>query len=154
MKSVSGVMQFNVAVVVLTGLIILAAVTNLFKTCEGFEQEVLVQESTDSIALSKQICAYSTFTCTNFVRPVIELQKHEKYGHDLLGWRFNDACKIFLPPQVKLPVLQYFHIPKSGTSINWFLRDYFDGCGVKSKEEDPCPVWLKNVRSTVHCSHF
>ena len=39
-------------------------------------------------------------------------------------------------------VWQYFHIPKTGTSINYFLHDYFDNCSTYAHKISPCPVWL------------
>jgi len=54
-----------------------------------------------------------------------------------------------MPPRQKEEVLQYLHIPKTGTSLNWFLRDYFN---FLSEEElktnsmtDPCLNWLQTV---------
>jgi hypothetical protein len=56
------------------------------------------------------------------------------------------------------PALQYLHVPKAGTSVNWFLRDYFGGAcaseqlhntsrdrGSSQLEDNPCPEWLHTV---------
>jgi len=119
---------------------------------EGNEQTVTVDSSTTPPALAQDICINSRDTCLNFVLPVIELQKFLLFSSNLTDWHYNEACGCFLPPQTKLSNLQYFHIPKSGTSINWFLRDYFDDCEGGSPSlisEDPCPSWLTNVRPTI-----
>ena len=116
---------------------------------ESFEQEVAVQESTNPLELTKKLCVNSRNTCSNFVHPIIELQKFHLYNTELKDWVPSAACGCMLPPQLKLPHLQYFHIPKCGTSLNWFLRDYFDNCDIQSPNEahsnDPCPSWLENV---------
>lgn len=51
------------------------------------------------------------------------------------------------PRQERLDALQYLHIPKAGTAINWFLHDYFHCSGEDevSPSPDPCPRWLETV---------
>jgi hypothetical protein len=46
-----------------------------------------------------------------------------------------------MPPQQRLQSLQYLHIPKAGTSLNWFLHDYFD-C-LDANATSPCMKWLE-----------
>jgi hypothetical protein len=48
-----------------------------------------------------------------------------------------------MPPQNKLPLIQFLHIPKTGTSINWFLHDYFDS--LPENATVPCMKWLGTV---------
>jgi hypothetical protein len=55
---------------------------------------------------------------------------------------FERRCTM--PPQEKLPTLQFLHIPKTATSINWFLHDYFD-C-LPPNASSPCMKWLETVR--------
>lgn len=122
----------------------------LCSTIKGDDQAVVVDESTNPIELARQICINSRDTCLNLVFPLIELEKSSLFNIELNNWQYNEACGCPLPPQTKLSHLQYFHIPKSGTSINWFLRDYFDNCnsvnmGIVSLSEDPCPLWLETV---------
>jgi hypothetical protein len=64
-----------------------------------------------------------------------------------------------LPTTVRRkPALQYLHVPKAGTSVNWFLRDYFgEACASEGLmhntsgdrgprlEDNPCPEWLHTV---------
>ena len=44
-------------------------------------------------------------------------------------------------------MIQFFHIPKTGTSINWFLHDYFN-C-LERNATQPCMKWLETVRETL-----
>lgn len=120
---------------------------------KGKEHEVFVDTATIPLALASEICRNSGNKCTKLVRPLIELQKFSLFNSELKDWTHNEACGCHMPPQLKLPNLQYFHVPKCGTSINWFLIDYFDDCGrieaVHSPRQEPCPRWLQNVRITV-----
>ena len=50
-----------------------------------------------------------------------------------------------LPPRDQQPLLQYLHIPKTSTSINWFLHDYFDCFNQFNDSNEPCSKWLENV---------
>lgn len=121
----------------------------LLKT-KGNDQVVVVDTFTNPTELAKQICINSRDTCQNLVFPLIELEMHSLFNSELKDWRYNAACGCSLPPQIKLSHLQYFHIPKSGTSINWFLRDYFDNCNVdlgSSLSDDPCSSWLETVNA-------
>lgn len=120
----------------------------------GIDQLVVVDESTNPMELSRQICINSRDSCQNLVLPLIQLEKYSLFNIKLDNWRHNEACGCLLPPQTKQSYLQYFHIPKSGTSINWFFRDYFENCNDEvnvrvNVSGDPCPTWLETV-STAH----
>ena len=81
---------------------------------------------------------------------VLELDKSMSRGVKLENWRESRFCNCAMPSQEKLGYLQYFHIPKCGTSINWFLRDYFGNCE-EDESSDPCPRWLSNVSRILIC---
>lgn len=46
-----------------------------------------------------------------------------------------------MPPRDKKAALQFLHIPKTGTSFNYLLHDYFD-CLVMENNTDGCSEWL------------
>lgn len=100
-------------------------------------------ESSDSRWKAEEVCLDSRNACIRYVFPVLELDKSMSRGVKLENWRESRFCNCAMPSQEKLGYLQYFHIPKCGTSINWFLRDYFGNCE-EDESSDPCPRWLSN----------
>lgn len=75
----------------------------------------------------------------------------------------NRSRRSMMPRiESRKPALQYLHIPKAGTSVNWFLRDYFGSACASAfssssdrtaavteqqEEGNPCPEWLHTVRA-------
>jgi len=104
--------------------------------------EFVVHPDTDAVAVSEVGCAGKRISCSYFARPLIELQKHELFGGPLHSWRYCDTCRCMMPPQTRLDKIQFLHIPKTGTSINWFFHDYFD-CAI-SNSSQPCSQWLES----------
>ena len=95
----------------------------------------------------------------DYCRPLLthsaDLYQYKQYNKPLTNWNYNEICQCMFPPQsnaTKLKVIQYLHIPKTGTSFNFFLHSYFDNCS--TDETHPCPHWLTNVRFYVHYTNF
>ena len=94
-----------------------------------------------------------------YCRPLLthsaELYQYKQYSKPLINWTYNEICRCMFPPHsnaTKLKVIQYLHIPKTGTSFNFFLHSYFDNCS--TDETHPCPHWLTNVRIYLYYTKF
>jgi hypothetical protein len=100
-------------------------------------------------------------SCFRTLEPALALRRAlESENSAPKDWRFDKTCGCHLPPRQALTVIQYLHIPKTGTSINWFLHDYYGHFCHKPNstlltsnfgpEEDgtlpvpPCPRWLSS----------
>ena len=91
--------------------------------------------------------------CKPLLTHSAELYQYKQYNKPLTSWGYNEICNSMFPPQTnatKLKVIQYLHIPKTGTSFNFFLHSYFDNCS--TDETHPCPNWLTNVRYYLYSS--
>ena len=85
--------------------------------------------------------------CKPLLTHSAELYLYKQYNKPLTNWSYNEICQCMFPPQTNatmLKVIQFLHIPKTGTSFNFFLHSYFDNCS--TDETHPCPYWLTNVR--------
>lgn len=120
-------------------------------TCQKVDDKVYFQITADSnpYLLAKNNCKNEYPNCMNLAVPTIELILFEKYGKPLSShgnhdqkWKYNQLCHCMFPPTPfqKPGLFQYFHIPKTGTSINFFLHDFFENCSTSTKI--PCPKWL------------
>jgi hypothetical protein len=107
-----------------------------------------IYEDSDAFQLGLAGCKNEPDNCMYLAVNAIERYKSGLYGSQLEGWRYNEVCKCQMPPRPeKQELLQFLHIPKTGTSLNWFLHDYFiEDCGA-NESPDPCPRHLANVRS-------
>jgi hypothetical protein len=116
-----------------------------------------IYNDSDPLILAQQGCRGQYPSCMAMSVPVLRLAMNRQFQHPLSGWQYSEYCQCNMPPQDKQHVLQYLHVPKSGTSINWFLHDYFDNCtssdgssdeggddgdGDGSQESSPCPQHL------------
>lgn len=104
--------------------------------------EFQIFDSTNPEDLARTGCNQDYESCYHIAVAAIQLQKSRMFSSALEGWSWSDTCGCSLPPREKQQVLQYLHIPKSSTSINWFLHDYFE-CTAQNSTE-PCPRWLRN----------
>lgn len=102
-------------------------------------------ESADAHTSAALLCEDKAASCYPILSGALELEKHRAFGSALQGWVESSLCKCLMPPREKQEMLQYLHIPKTGTSINWFLHDYFDNCG--ANESNPCPNHLTRLDS-------
>lgn len=107
----------------------------------AIEFEIL--PDTDPVVLGELGCQNRYPSCARLAVPSIQKFKNIKYGDELLNWRYNSHCQCDLPPQKALSKIQFVHIPKTGTSLNWILHSYFDNCLVNLS--NPCSSFLTNV---------
>ena len=92
-----------------------------------------------------QNCSVRLLTIGNGINIAGSKIHHSNSYTKFCGLILNIRCH--LPPRKKEETLQFLHIPKTGTSVNWFLRDYFD-CTV-SNDSNPCDEWLQTVKNEV-----
>ena len=110
-------------------------------------QGLVVSVSTNPYLLAQDICKNSSDSCMYIAVNAIERKKSILLGEALEGWRLADQCHCMMPPRLaKLPLLQFLHIPKTGSSINWALAGYFDNCSETFSTLNPCPRHLTDVR--------
>ncbi len=113
------------------------------------QKEVVIELNSDPNLLAIEACGDKYSSCVLNTINAIKLQKHLLYGVPLQDWTISEVCGGCLMPSKPLQtldVIQYLHIPKCGTSINFFLHDYFENCS--TSRSDPCPRWLTSVRDT------
>ena len=102
--------------------------------------------------LAESHCPLKFDYCKPLLTHSAELYQYKQYNKPLTNWSYNEICQCMFPPQsnaTKLKVIQYLHIPKTGTSFNYFLHSYFDNCS--TDETHPCPHWLTNVWYYLYC---
>jgi hypothetical protein len=105
-----------------------------------------INASTDPYELAVQYCSERPPNCMHLVVNYIERVQARRLNLTLPGWSYDEHCKCYRPPRLeKLSYLQFMHIPKTGTSINWALHGYFD-CELSTRT-DPCSQHLRNVNS-------
>lgn len=105
--------------------------------------DIHFDEYSDSEAVARNACIGKSSTCFVLASKAVERSISEQFGKELTGWRYNDICQCQLPSRKKIEVIQYLHIPKTATSINFFFQDYFDSC--PKSDETPCPFHISNV---------
>jgi hypothetical protein len=102
-----------------------------------------IHESSDPHALAVLSCAGSLFeSCYDLSKAAIELEKNRLFEHPLVDWTYSDICGCYMPPREKKKALQFLHIPKTGTSFNYILHDYFDCLSLHGLGSDGCADWL------------
>ena len=124
------------------------------------EVSIEIDEHSDPVAVATESCRGEHASCMFVAANAVERYQALRYDKPLVGWRFNEYCNCSLPPRpAKQDILQFMHIPKTGTAFNWFLRDYFDNCTDTGDTGDadsgePCTRWLRGptdqVRSRSH----
>jgi hypothetical protein len=98
--------------------------------------------TSDPYQLSLGLCQTLPRNCMYLAVNYLEREQARQFQLPLPGWIFDPLCNSMRPPRLeKLPYIQFMHIPKTGTSINWALHGYFD-CDVD--ELTPCPISLRN----------
>ena len=131
------------------------SIFSLLLTVASLEMDKKIEfdENSDPYLLAKDGCINEYESCMIMAEKSIERYQARMYNKELIGWRFNKYCDCSLPKRdEKLEVIQFLHIPKTGTSLNWFFRDYFGNCtdDINSESgdfssEEPCVKWLSNV---------
>jgi hypothetical protein len=120
------------------------------------EVSIEIDEHSDPVAVAAESCRGEHASCMFVAANAIERYQALQYNKSLVGWRFNEHCNCSLPPRpAKQDILQFMHIPKTGTAFNWFLRDYFDNCtdgeGADDggDDDEPCTRWLRGPEDQV-----
>ncbi len=107
-----------------------------------------IEVDSDPNILAADGCVGQFPSCFPIASGSIELFKAKQFNLSLTKWKFNKYCNCSFPPRrEKLHIIQYLHIPKTGSSINWFLHDYYD-CFVNSS--NPCSSFLSTVSLSFH----
>lgn len=110
----------------------------------AFAIEFTVNETSDPIKVANEGCKNYERYCIFIAANSIQLFMAEHFNHKLIDWRYDDLCSCSMPPRYnRVEPLQYLHIPKCGTSFNWYLHNYFKEC--PRNETHPCPQWMETV---------
>lgn len=132
---------------------------------------VKIDRETSAWHLAREKCQNEREWCTNLVEPAIQLVMNNLYDYPLISWKWSETCKYgnfclilnsiypiltlsfdrCLTPGLteNLNVIQYLHIPKSGTVINWYLRDYLNCSADDLDFSPPCSEWLDTVSELI-----
>lgn len=129
---------------------------------EGEYTDLTIYADSDVQYLARTSCRDSVFeSCVELTEAAIQLEKNKQFGHLLVNWKYNEICgfpmmqhfdflvisyehiliRCYMPPRRKKEMLQFMHIPKTGTSFNYLLHDYF-GCLSLENNTDGCVQWL------------
>lgn len=101
-------------------------------------------EDSDIWEITEDACLGRPAYCKNLLYGSLELEMSKLYGKPLSSWKWSEPCGCMMPQnRTKLKHIQHMHVPKAGSSINWFFRDYFD-CD-DQVEDVPCPIALEQV---------
>ena len=110
-------------------------------------------ETSDPYVIAEESCQNEYMSCMYTAVNAVERVQALRYNKELKDWRFNEHCNCSLPPRPqKHEILQFFHIPKTGTAFNWFLHDYFENCTDTVTEHggEPCSRWLESSEQQVN----
>ena len=111
-------------------------------------------ENSDPFVIAEESCQNEYMSCMYTAVNAVERVQALRYNKELKGWRYNEHCNCSLPPRLqKQEILQFFHIPKTGTALNWFLHDYFENCTDMMQTEnggEPCSRWLESSEQQVN----
>jgi hypothetical protein len=124
------------------------------KEKNGGEVTIDIDEFGDPELMAAETCKNEHVSCMYVAVNAIERHQAIIYNKELKDWRFNEHCNCNLPPRnssAKHDILQFLHIPKTGTAFNWFLHDYFDNCTTDADTSDePCTRWLSVATDQVN----
>lgn len=122
---------------------IFSFILSIVTISSGIENDPIAFEITatsDVLEVASRGCQGQYQSCMRLAAPGIELYSHHNFGTPLDNWRYDKYCKCSMPKQEKLDIIQYLHIPKTSTSINWALHAYFEDCKVNMS--NPCSAFL------------
>ena len=98
------------------------------------------------------LCKGAIDSCKAYVKFAIERLLVKKYGASatfLVNKKLdviNPICNILMPVREKPKIVEYLHIPKAGTSLNWILQNYWEDCLQSPPDSgDPCPRWFDSL---------
>ena len=118
------------------------------------------EEIDDPFAFARSTCTGKYINCLPMVSHAVQVYQAKSFGIPLVagfdGWKQNDHCGCSIPakPRTSMSMFQLVHIPKTGSSINYFLHDYFPGCELPNNATNPCPLALESTvqyLSSVFC---
>lgn len=136
-------------------------------TRDGEYIDIAIYADSDPLRLVELSCRDNIFeSCKQYVLSAVMLEKSRLFGHPLQDWSYSDICRYVLPlhlilksliklnmlcgfyrchmpPREKKAALQHLHIPKTGTSFNFILHDYFN-CSVDPTSSQGCREWLES----------
>ena len=118
----------------------------------GDEVSIEIDEHGDPKLVAAEICKNEYYSCMHVAVNAIERHQAILYNKELKDWKFNEHCNCSLPPHnssTKHEILQFLHIPKTGTAFNWFLHDYFENCTDLDMSQEPCTRWLSSPTDQV-----
>ena len=119
---------------------------NLEVSRSGEHVDSYFYEDTDPEVVAVEACRDMPFEdCHSMMVSAIELQQHILFSKPLHNWTYSNICGCKMPPRKQKDILQFLHIPKSGTSFNFLLHDYFNCLTLPGMESDGCEKWLKDA---------
>ena len=125
-------------------------VTDISNTINRFIYSLRVEfdENSDPYTIASGVCNGKPKSCFILLEAAIILNQNKLYRKELKHWRWVEEFQIWMPPREKETLFQHFHIPKTGTSIVWFLSDYLE---CESDPFNPCSVSTTTVHISLLC---